>query len=68
MSGYGIDDVPSIDLDEGQVEILSNHNEHQAALMAEALIQVDEHDNVIGPVSKIDAHQGSGSYLSLIHI
>ena len=62
MSGYVIDDVPSIDLDEGQVEILASHNEQQAALMAEALIQVDEHDNVVGPVSKLDAHQDSGLY------
>ena len=50
MSGYRIEDVPSIDLDDGQVEILSTHDEQQAALMAEALIRVDERDNVIGPV------------------
>lgn len=62
MSGYRIEDVPSIDLDDGQVEILSTHDEQQAALMAEALIRVDERDNVIGPVSKIDAHQGSGIF------
>ena len=62
MSGYRIEDVPSINLDAGQVEILSEHDEHQAALMAEALIHVDEQDNVIGPVSKIDAHQGAGVF------
>ena len=39
---------------------LSDFDEQQAMMMAERCIMVDEQDNVLGPVSKYDAHRGSG--------
>ena len=63
MSGYGIDDVPHLDLDRAEQATLNTHDAEQASLMAEAVIQVAENDQVIGPISKLKAHQ-----LSLIHI
>ena len=61
MSGYGIEDVPTLTLDETQRENLVSEDENQAILMSEAVIQVSEMDQVIGPISKLDAHSGVGS-------
>ena len=62
MAGYGIEDVPHVELSNDAAALLGNENTEQAALMAEAVIQVSEHDLVIGPVSKLEAHQGAGSF------
>lgn len=60
MSGYGIEDVPRVTLDDAQLKNLDSQEENQKILMAEAVIQVSEKDQVIGPVSKLDAHYGAG--------
>ena len=62
MAGYGIEDVPHVELSNDAAALLGNENTEQAALMAEAVIQVSEHDLVLGPVSKLEAHQGAGSF------
>ena len=62
MSGYGIHDVPTVGLEENASEILENSDVTQSKLMAEAVIQVDENDNVIGPISKFESHNGVGAY------
>lgn len=62
MSGYGIDDVPHVELTQEKVTSLKKEDSAQAALMAEAVIAVAEDDTVIGPMSKLEAHQGAGHY------
>lgn len=62
MTGYGIGDVPHVDLDEDEKTSLRTADAAQAALMAEAVIQVTERDEVIGPLSKLEAHRGSGLF------
>ena len=62
MAGYGIEDVPHVELSNDAAALLGNENTEQAALMAEAVIQVSENDQVLGPVSKLEAHQGAGSF------
>lgn len=62
MAGYGIEDVPHVELSTDAAALLGNENTEQAALMAEAVIQVSENDQVLGPVSKLEAHQGAGSF------
>lgn len=62
MSGYGIDDVPSVELARDKVASLNEEDAAQAALMAEAVIAVTENDTVTGPMSKLEAHQGAGHY------
>ena len=61
MSGYGIEDVPSVVLSNEQSELLSGKDSSQAALMAEKVILVDEKDNIIGADSKIDTHHKIGA-------
>ena len=58
LTGYQIDDVPSIEIDEQFKQILeqSNADSAQVDLMSEAIIAVDESDNEIGPISKVEAH------------
>jgi geranylgeranyl diphosphate synthase type I len=62
MSGYGIDDVPTVELAREKVASLNEEDAAQAALMAEAVIAVTENDTVTGPMSKLEAHQGAGHY------
>lgn len=62
MSGYGIDDVPHLNLDRDEQASLDAHDAEQASLMAEAVIQVAENDRIIGPISKLKAHQGTGFF------
>ena len=62
MAGYGIEDVPHVELSNDAAALLGTENTEQAALMAEAVIQVSEHDLVLGPVSKLEAHQGTGLF------
>ena len=62
MTGYGIGDVPHVDLGEDEKTSLRTADAEQAALMAEAVIQVTERDEVIGPLSKLEAHRGSGLF------
>ena len=64
MTGYEIDDVPSLELSETEHELLESigADDAQSLLMAEAIISVSETDEVLGPLSKIAAHQGAGSY------
>ncbi len=64
MTGYGISDVPTIELGDDEQNLLSSlgADATQSALMAEAIILTDEWDNVAGPGSKISAHRGAGSY------
>ena len=62
MSGYGIDDVPHVELNPDKMAALKAADQAQASLMAEAVIQVAEDDTVIGPMSKLETHQGSGHF------
>ena len=62
MSGYQIDDVPSIEISDELKGILSDSNADsaQVELMSEAIIGVDENDNETGQLSKVEAHYGAG--------
>lgn len=62
MTGYQIDDVPSIEIDEQFKQILeeSSADSAQVDLMSEAIIAVDELDNELRPISKVEAHYSSG--------
>jgi len=62
MSGYQIDDVPSVDISDEFKGILSDSNADsaQVKLMSEAIIGVDESDNETGKLSKVEAHYGAG--------
>ena len=62
MTGYGIGDVPNVELAFDDVDALQQEDAAQATLMAEAVIAVAEDDTVIGPMSKLEAHQGAGHY------
>ena len=63
MAGYEISDVPSVELSDSEHELLAGlgADSIQSQLMAEAIIQVGEKDEVIGPVSKISAHRDAGA-------
>jgi geranylgeranyl diphosphate synthase type I len=53
--------VPVIDLGaQAQSLIVAGHDESQTAMMAEAVILVDDEDRVIGAESKLEAHRGGG--------
>ncbi len=62
MTGYGIEDVPNVELAIDDVDALQHEDAAQATLMAEAVIAVTEDDTVIGPMSKLEAHRGAGHY------
>ena len=62
MTGYGIEDVPNVELAIDDVAALQQEDAAQASLMAEAVIAGAEDDTVIGPMSKLEAHQGAGHY------
>ena len=62
MSGYAIGDVPTIELEADASEVLAGSDSVQESLMAEAVIQVTEHDEVIGAISKLDSHHQVGKY------
>ena len=62
MAGYGSEDVPNVELAIDDVAALQQEDAAQASLMAEAVIAVAEDDSVIGPMSKLEAHQGAGHY------
>ncbi len=62
MSGYGIDDVPHVELNQDAMNALQSSDAEQATFMAEAVICVAEDDTVIGPMSKLETHQGAGHY------
>jgi geranylgeranyl diphosphate synthase type I len=64
MTGYEIEDVPSVVLSESERELLMSigADDAQSQLMAEAIISVSEKDEVLGPMSKISAHRDAGAY------
>ena len=62
MTGYGIEDVPNVELAIDDVAALQQEDAAQASLMAAAVIAVAEDASVIGPMSKLEAHQGAGHY------
>ena len=62
MPGYGIDDVPHVELNQDAMNALQSSDAEQATFMAEAVICVAEDDTVIGPMSKLETHQGAGHY------
>jgi len=63
MSNYASGDVPEADIDTDVSELMAAQSSDltQASMMAEAVLQVDENDVVVGPVSKADSHYQSGS-------
>ena len=62
MAGYSIEDVPRVELSDAERSSLVSKDEAQVALMAEAVIQVNERDEVLGPLSKLEAHRGPGAF------
>ena len=62
MSGYVIDDVPTAQVRSDASDVLGGSDSIQESLMAEAVIQVSENDEVIGPISKFDSHYKVGTY------
>ena len=62
MSEYEMSDVPRVELLQSQVNTLQHEHPQQAEFMSEAVIQVDEYDNVIGPMSKYLAHHEVGFF------
>ena len=62
MSNYASGDVPKADIDTDVSEFLTaqSSDSTQAAMMAEAVLQVDENDVVVGPISKADSHYQAG--------
>ena len=62
MTGYDLSDVPTVELDETEQDVLrqSGADIIQSKLMSEAVICVDEIDNVVGSGSKIATHHGAG--------
>jgi len=63
MSNYASGDVPQTDIDNKVSSLLEAQSSDsiQASMMAEAVLQVDENDIVVGPISKADSHFQSGS-------
>jgi len=63
MTNYASGDVPEADIDSDATEFLAaqSSDSTQASMMAEAVLQVDENDVVVGPMSKADSHFQSGS-------
>ena len=51
MAGYGISDVPTIELADDEQKLLSSlgADSTQSTLMAEAIILTDEWDHIVGP-------------------
>lgn len=64
MVGYDITDVPSIELSDSEKDLLESlgADSMQSTLMTEAIIGVNERDEVLGPLSKISAHRDAGAY------
>ncbi|NCG43173.1 MAG: isopentenyl-diphosphate delta-isomerase [Euryarchaeota archaeon] len=62
MAGYDLSDVPTIELDENEHSALLGEEADsiQSDLMSEAVICVDEIDNVVGSDSKIATHHNVG--------
>ena len=63
MTNYASGGVPEANIDSDVTELLSaqSSDSTQASMMAEAVLQVDENDVVVGPMSKADSHYQSGS-------
>ena len=63
MSNYANGEVPQADIDTNVSELMAaqSSDSTQASMMAEAVLQVDENDVVVGPISKADSHYQSGS-------
>ncbi len=62
MSGYAIGDVPTVKVTTEASTVLEGTDATQEVLMSEAVIQVNEQDQVIGPISKFDAHYKEGKF------
>ena len=62
MSNYASGDVPKADIETDVADLMASQSSDsiQAGMMAEAVLQVDENDVVVGPVSKADSHYQSG--------
>ena len=62
MSYYASGDVPQASVDSDVSELLASQSSDlvQAGMMSEAILQVDENDVFIGPISKADGHYQSG--------
>ena len=63
MTNYASGGVPEANIDSDVTELLAaqSSDSTQASMMAEAVLQVDENDVVVGPMSKADSHYQSGS-------
>ena len=63
MSNYASGDVPEADIDPNVTKLITAQSPDsiQASMMAEAVLQVDENDVIIGPMSKADSHFKAGA-------
>ncbi|MEC8257798.1 MAG: isopentenyl-diphosphate delta-isomerase, partial [Candidatus Thermoplasmatota archaeon] len=62
MAGYQIDDVPSVEIGAELKQMLVNNSadSEQISLMSEAVIIVDENDQIVTEASKVSAHYQAG--------
>ncbi len=62
LAGYQIEDVPSVEIGAELKQMLANNSadSEQISLMSEALIVVDENDQIVTEASKVSAHYQSG--------
>ena len=63
MSYYASGEVPEADIDPNVTKLMTaqSPDSTQASMMAEAVLQVDENDVIIGPMSKADSHFKAGA-------
>ena len=63
MSNYASGAVPeaNIEADVSDFMIAQSSDSIQAGMMAEAVLQVDERDVIVGPISKADSHYRVGA-------
>ena len=63
MSNYASGDVPEADIDPNVTKLMATQSPDstQASMMAEAVLQVDENDVIIGPMSKAESHFKAGA-------
>ena len=62
LAGYQIDDVPSVEIGAELKQMLVNNSadSEQISLMSEAVIIVDENDQIVTEASKVSAHYQAG--------
>ena len=65
MSNYASGDVPEADIDNKVSNLMEaqSSDSMQASMMSEAVLQVNENDVIVGPISKADSHYQSELFI-----